>query len=136
MRKKNEPKQNETNLKNKEGKNTNFGNELLDVHICREGTSSKLRVEHDLHHVHIFYEGKRVRHFRRGGSRIQVDGLPFARQGEKISATVRRSSNSLWTRCRENNRRRMSRTSPKGCPKHHGHKGGHRSDTRDLWRRW
>ena len=96
---KKEANQKEKSLENEEGKDTNFGNELLDARICREGTSCKLRIEHELDHVHIFYEGKRLRRPRRGGTRLQEGGLPLARQGEKRSATVRRSSNSLWTTC-------------------------------------
>ena len=90
--------QKEKNLKNDEGKDTNLGNELLDAGICWEGTSYKLRIQYELHRVHIFDEGKRVRRPRRCGTRIQEGGLPLARQGEKRSATVRRSSNNLWTK--------------------------------------
>ena len=94
-----EKKANQTkrSLINAKGKHTNLGNELFDARICREGTSYKLGIQHELHHVHIFYEDKRGRRLRRGGTRIQEGGLPLARQGEKTRATVRRSNNRLWT---------------------------------------
>ena len=76
---KKEANQNERIIKNDEGKDTNLGNEFLYAGICWEGTSCKLRIQHELHHVHIFYEGKRVRRLRRGGTHIQEGGLPFAR---------------------------------------------------------
>ena len=41
-------------LKNDKRKYTNLGNELLDAGICWDGTSCKLRFQHELHHVHIF----------------------------------------------------------------------------------
>ena len=53
--------QKEKFLRNDKGKGTNLENELLDAGICWEGTSCKLRIQHELHHVHIFYEGKRIK---------------------------------------------------------------------------
>src|ERR1700737_2800654 len=49
------------------------------------------------------HDSKRVRRLRRCGTRIQESGLPLARQGEKRSATVRRSSNIFWTKGRWSN---------------------------------
>ena len=88
-------------MKNNEEKDTNIGNEFLYAvyaGICWKGTSYKLRIQHELHHLHIFDEGKRVRRLRRGSTHIQEGGLPLTRQGDKRSVTVRMSSNSLWTR--------------------------------------
>src|ERR1700737_1963910 len=100
MKKEKKTIQKERSKINSKGKHTNLGYELLDARICREGTSCNVRIQHELHHVHIFDEGKRGRRLRRGGTRIQEGGLPLARQGEKRSATVRRSSIKLWTKGR------------------------------------
>jgi hypothetical protein len=81
MKKKNKLKG--KNLKNDEMIHTNFGNELRDVGICWKGTFCKLRIQHVLHHVHIFYEGKFVRRLRRCDTRIQESGLPCEVRREK-----------------------------------------------------
>ena len=48
-------KQKKKGLENNKGKYTNIGNELLYADICWKGTSCKLKVQHELHHVHIDY---------------------------------------------------------------------------------